>query len=326
MLVNKKVSKDDIRLAKIFRSFELSTEYREIVYSKKSIFQCLPQLIKGVIEYQFLTYYFSRAPKWRLFVRKLGRQKRIVPNYVMTGPMKNGSSDLVSHLLMHPNVMHPLAKEMKSLKLKDWRAYYPTIKEKQKLEKKSNQFVRSGYLEPSLNNMTLMNKLYELNSQSKIIIMLRDPVSRAYSQWKWEIFLGAESPRNNPYFECFQKYAEHALDLFPSIPMETVCGFPVLQTGIYYKAVEQWIYRFGRENILILDSTEYFSNRQPTLEKIQRFLDLPVVHIPEYSKKANENPIKLPLPDQKTKSMLADFYKPYNQKLFDLIKSDFDWQ
>lgn len=326
MLANRKKSKDDLELSKFFRSFELSTQYREILYSNKSRLHNLPKLIKGAIEYQFLTYYFARVPKWRLLVRKLGSKKRIVPNYVMTGPIKNGSSDLVTHLLMHPNVMHPLAKEIRALRLKDWRFYYPTVKEKQRLEEKNDHVIRCGYLEPVLNNITLMNKLYNLNPQSKVIITLRDPVARAYSHYKWEVFLGGESLKKNAHFENFNNFAERALDLFPSVYMETACGFPVLQTGIYHKAVELWINRFGRENVLVLDAADYFSNRHPMLEKIQRFLDLPVVDIPEYSKKANENPIKLPPSDQKTNSILAEFYQPYNKKLFDLIETEFDWQ
>ena len=186
--------------------------------------------------------------------------------------------------------------------------------------------MRCGYLEPFLNNMALMDKLYELNPQSKVIITLRDPVDRAYSHWKWEVFLGGKSARENPYFESFSNYIERAIDLFPSVAIETFCGFLVLETGLYYKAVEHWVNRFGRENVLILDVAEYFSNRQPTLEKVQRFLGLPVVHIPEYSKKANENPIKLPPPDQETNSALSEFYKPYNEKLFDIIDAEFNWQ
>jgi len=326
MPTNKKEPKDDLQMAKIFRSFELSEQWNEFRYNEKSILYNLPKIIGGFIENHFLSYYFSNPPKWRLFVRKLLRKKRIVPDYVMTGPAKSGSSDLVSHLLLHPNVMHPLAKEIRIHKTKDWRAYYPTVKEKRQLEEKTNHPVRCGYLEPRLHFLTGMNKLYDVNPQSKIIISLRDPVARAYSDWKYEVLLGGESVTKIPYFQNFSSYVERALDLFPSIPMEAVRGVQVLPTGIYCKAVEHWINRFGRENVMVLDVAEYFLNRQPTLEKIQRFLDLPVVHISEYSKKANENPIKLPPPDQKTKLMLAEFYKPYNRKLFDLIGTEFDWQ
>jgi Sulfotransferase domain len=326
LLANKEEPIDDLQMAKYFRSFEISNEWSEIQYSEKSIFYYLPKIIAGFFEYQFLSYYFSNPPKWRMFVRKLLRKKRIVPDYVMTGPAKSGSSDLVSHLLLHPNVMHPLAKEIRVHSFKDWRNYYPTVKEKKRLEKKINHPVRCGCLEPFLHVLTGLNKLYDANPDSKIIITLRDPVARAYSHWKYEIWLGGKSFKNNSYFQSFDKYVERAIDLFPSVPMETVFGSQVLQTGIYYKAVEQWVKRFSRENVMVLDVAEYFLERQSTLEKIQRFLDLPVVHIPEYGKKANENPIELPPPDQKTKSTLAEFYKPYNQKLFDIINTDFDWQ
>ncbi|WDE02357.1 sulfotransferase domain-containing protein [Thalassomonas actiniarum] len=326
MLADKKSLPSDRSLKKFFRAFELSTEYRERKYFGKSLFHKPSQLILGFIEYQFLSYYFARVPGWRLFLRRLYSKDRIAPNYVVIGPMKNGSSDLVTHLQMHPNVMHPLAKEIASRNVEQVKLHYPTIKEKQRLEEQSQHPVRCGYLKPELNNMGLMDHLYELNPQSKIIITLRDPVSRAYTHWKWEVFLGGEFLRSDPHFETFEQYAERALDLFPSLPMKTACGFPPLQTGIYYQAVEKWINRFGRENVLILDSAEYFLNRQPTLERVQEFLELPIVDIPEYGDKANENPIKLPPANQKTKSMLAEFYKPYNQKLFDLLGQEFDWQ
>jgi len=129
--------RDDLKMKKIFETFELTTEYREIKYSDKSLFHHLPRLIRGVIKYQFLSYYFSDVPKWRLFVRKLLSKDRIAPNYVMTGPGKSGSSDLVSHLLLHPNVIPPLAKEVRLHRFKNWRMYYPTVKEKQQLEEKN---------------------------------------------------------------------------------------------------------------------------------------------------------------------------------------------
>ena len=321
--------RDDLQMTKFFEAFELTTEYREIMYSDKSLFHHLPRLIRGVIKYQFLSYYFSDVPKWRLFVRKLLSKDRIAPNYVMTGPGKSGSSDLVSHLLLHPNVMPPLSKEVRLHVFKNWRLYYPTVKEKQQLEEKNGGSIRCGYLEPVLHRLNVMETLYDLNPDCKVVITLRNPIDRAYSHWKWEVFAGGARLKNNPryaFVQDFSEYVGRALDLFPSIPVETFCGHRILETGIYDKAVELWINRFGRENILVLDAAEYFQDRQPVFEKIQKFLDLPVINIPEYGKKANENPIKLPPPDQKTNSKLAEFYKPYNQKLFDLIETEFDWQ
>ncbi|KZN32586.1 hypothetical protein N480_25385 [Pseudoalteromonas luteoviolacea S2607] len=320
---------DDKQMAKFFRGFELITEFREIMYTERSLTRHLPKLINGAIEYQFLPYYFSDVPNWRLALRKLMAKERIAPDYVMTGPGKSGSSDLVSHLLFHPNVLPPLAKEPKMYKVKNWHMGYPTVKEKQQAEEKVGGPVRCGYLDPEMHRLDVMDKLYELNPNCKVIIVLRDPVARAYSYWKWELFMGSRMLKGNKklgFFNDFDTYIERAIDLFPSIPMETFCGHQVLADGIYFKAVERWINRFGRDNVMVSDVAEYFKDRKPILGRIQKFLDLPLVNIPEYSKKANENPIKLPPADKKTKEALASFYRPYNEKLFELLGCEFQWQ
>ena len=121
---------NNLKVDKLFRSFEIITEYRNITRSDKGLHYKLPRVISLFTEFQFLPYYFGGVPKWRVIARGLFSKKRIVPDYVMTGPIKNGSSDLVTHLLLHPNIMHPLSKEIRSLRPKNWRAYYPTTQSK----------------------------------------------------------------------------------------------------------------------------------------------------------------------------------------------------
>ncbi|ODB36263.1 hypothetical protein BB427_16165 [Pseudoalteromonas sp. BMB] len=326
MSTKTKASIEDAQMDKFFRPFEISTDWNELQFSKNLGLKKLPEIAAGFIEYQFLSYYFADPPKWRLLARRLRKEARIAPDYIMTGPAKSGSSDLVSHLLLHPNVMHPLSKEIRVHRNKHWRDFYPTEKEKLRLEQEMGQPVMCGCLEPYLNNMSGMKKLYEANPNAKVVITLRDPVDRAYSYWKWEHFQGGEVIKNHPYFKEYENYVARAIDLFPSIRMESFCGSPVLETGIYYKAVQHWITTFGKENVLVLDVADYFKARQPTLTRIQEFLGLPLVEIPEYGKKANENPIKLPRPTEEAKHMLAKFYKPFNQQLFDIIETNFDWQ
>lgn len=328
-MLSNQTAKDQQQMSRFFRAFELIAEYRMMMQSNTPVLQNLPQLLKKGIEYQFLPYYFSDVPKWRLSLRKLISKDRIAPNYVMTGPGKSGSSDLVSHLLFHPNVIPPLAKEPKMHHVRNWRFGYPTVKEAEQYQASVGGPVRCGYLDPELHRLEVMEHLYLLNPDCKIIITLRDPVSRAYSFYKWEVFIGGKALKKlkkGVYFNSFADYVDRALDLFPSIPMESVSGPQVLANGIYHKAVEHWIKRFGRHNVLVLDIADYFHERQPTLERIQKFLELPVMDIPEYSKKANENPIQLPPPDAQTNAKLAQFYQLYNQRLFDLLGTEFDWQ
>ncbi len=68
-----------------------------------------------------------------------------------------------------------------------------------------------------------------------------------------------------------------------------------------------------------------FTERRQTLDRIQVFLDLPNAVIPQYSAKVNENPIPLDPPDDATQTALAEFYAPYNERLYELLGRDFGW-
>ena len=84
---------------------------------------------------------------------------------------------------------------------------------------------------------------------AKVILLLRNPVDRAYSQYKAELFHGRRHLARSPYFQTFADYATTALDSFPAVPFPGSLAAQPLHTGIYVKAVQLWCERFGRENV-----------------------------------------------------------------------------
>lgn len=292
-------------------------------HQKRTIYDRV-RLALGFLEFQFLPHYFGRAPKWRIAIRKMiGR--RTSPDFALIGPVKGGSSDLVSHLLLHPCVVPPLSKEIYSPDPGRWKPYYPTERQMKRVAGASGAAV-SGYLGPFLHRVRLINAFHHANPDAKIIITLRNPVERAYSHWKWEVLLaGKELVNKHSYFRSFSDFVELALDLFPACPMDSVCGFPFLQTGIYHKAVELWINRFGRRNVLVFDIGSYFDDRSTVLDKVQSFLGIPRFRIPELDFRVNANPLSLPPADEISNECLADFYSPHNSKLWTAIDCNFGW-
>lgn len=277
------------------------------------------------IEYQFLPHYFSHVPKWRIFMRSFST-KRTLPDFCVVGPIKSGSSDLAVNIMSHPNVMPPLTKELFSADLERWRVYYPT-----KLEK--NAFaVRNGmaltpFLAPYLHWMELIYNLSVECPKAKIVLTLRNPVERFYSHWKWEVFMaGKQRSTKLPFLSSYSAYVDKALSVFPESPMFTACGFEPLQTSIYYKAVEYWIERFGRDNVLVLDVQDYFSNGNNCLKKIYDFVGLPAFDAPNVIDKVNENPVIFLPAEEENVARLRDFFEPYNQRLWCLIGDEFNWK
>ena len=322
-------SVDNHRLQLFTRSYDLISEYRRMKYSNRHFLLNLPRRLAIMIEYQFLPHYFSVPPRWRLKLRKMFG-KRTLQDFAVIGPIKGGSSDLTCHLLAHPCMMVPLAKEIFT-KIKDsnniekWRPYYPTVRQKKRVAKIHKKAL-SGFFAPYLHMYRLINGLYSGNQNMKIVIILRDPVKRAYSHWKWEVFLaGKDLVAKLPYLQKFSNYVELALKLFPEFPMDTICGLPFLQTGIYPKAVKLWIDRFGVDNVIVLNISDYFFSRNLVLGQIQEFLEITRLELPQLQTKINENPMQLPAPDEKSNRMLAEFYEPYNRELFKLIEKEFEW-
>jgi hypothetical protein len=275
-----------------------------------------------LLRYQFLPHYFGRPPKWRLRLRSLGGQ-RTLPDFACVGAIKSGSSDLSTYLFQHPCILPPLCKEIFTINTEDWPPYYPTVQEKAQVKKEFGEAL-SGYFNPWMHNLQLIDNYYAVRPDAKIIIMLRNPVDRAYSHYKWDTFQGGKSLERVPYYKTYAAYVRMALDLFPATPLPSRCGFPFLQTGIYVKSVELWIDRFGRDNVHILRAEDFFQDIPTIVCGIHEFLKIPPIK-PELHDVVNRNPIKPPPVDAETLQQLHAFYRPWNEKLYTLLGRNMEW-
>ncbi len=136
------------------------------------------QRLLRAMETQFLPHYLSNPPGWRKFVRRLSRN-RTLPDFCIVGPPKCATSDLAISVLLHPNVIAPLAKEIQSPAPERWRLYYPTVGQK---ARHSNRYglSLSPYLHPSLHWMEVPYTLARARPDAKIVIVLRGLIKRLY--------------------------------------------------------------------------------------------------------------------------------------------------
>lgn len=275
-----------------------------------------------MLKFQFLPHYFSRTPKWRLWLRSFGGL-RTLPDFACIGPIKSGTSDLSTYLFQHPSIIPPLTKEIMSADTQEWLAHYPTAREKADVERETGKAL-SGYFAPLLHHLPLIDGYRAARPDAKIILMLRNPVDRAYSHYKWDLFLGGKRQAKVPYYGTFADYVNTALDLFPVVPLPSRCGFQFLQTGIYVKPVELWIDRFGKGNVHILRAEDFFADTPGTVCAIHEFLGLPALK-PDIHEVVNRNPLAVPPADEEARDKLREFYRPWNEKLYALLGRDLNW-
>jgi len=216
-----------------------------------------------------------------------------------------------------------LSKEIRTPNTNRWRPYYPTVREKLQVERQHGKAL-SGYFLPSLHGHILMDNYHAAVPDAKIVLLLRNPVDLAHSHYKQDLVWAGPNAANTPYYSSFQNYVDVALDLFPMFAPSYWAGTPLLQTGIYYKAVELWMDRFGRSNVHIVRSEDFFDDTSSTVCDIHRFLDIPPIK-PELHSIANASPVKISPMDNDTRQKLQVFYQPWNEKLYNLLGRDLGW-
>ncbi len=116
-------------------------------------------------------------------------QPRALPDAVILGAMKSGTTSLHNYLVQHPGVIEPLRKEVH---------YFDVNLERGERWYRAH-FGREG--EPGLNldsspyylfHPAVPRRLHDLLPDAKLVVLLRDPVRRAYSHYWHERDKGRE--------------------------------------------------------------------------------------------------------------------------------------
>jgi Sulfotransferase domain len=157
--------------------------------------------------------------------------------------------------------------------------------------------------------------------------MLRNPVDRAYSQFQMSRREGEEELES---FAAAVEIEDRRLDPERARAMRNrhYNSWPIgcwsyLMRSRYAEQLERWFRLFAREQFHFLTLEEMSADPQRALDGVHRFLDLPphsYEHLPALHTAAYDS---IP-PD--TRAHLADYFRPHNQRLYDLLGVDFDWE
>jgi hypothetical protein len=80
---------------------------------------------------------------------------------------------------------------------------------------------------------------------------------------------------------------------------------------------------FPREQLLIQRSEDFFREPQDVLRKVHSFLGLPPLDCQELPA-LNQGSYKAPM-NPETRARLREYFRPHNERLYDLLSTDFGW-
>jgi hypothetical protein len=114
-----------------------------------------------------------------------------------------------------------------------------------------------------------LERIAAYNPTMRLIVVLRDPVQRAWSHWRMEYARGAET---HPFAWCIRQGRQR---LFDAQPWGCHREFSYVERGFYAEQLERLFGLFPRDQALVLKSDDLRSDPAPALARVRTFLGLP---------------------------------------------------
>jgi hypothetical protein len=178
-----------------------------------------------------------------------------LPDFLIIGAMKSGTTTLYNDLLLNPRIFMPVDKEPHNLTsdavlTPEGRAAYAALFAPARPDQLCGE-ASTGYTKrPTFEGVAPRARAL-LGPSLKLVYVVREPVSRAishhYHDFSWNAIHGDadRALRESPEFTDYSRYAYQ---------------------------LEPWLDTFGQNNVLVIIFEEYVKDRRGTVERVSRFL------------------------------------------------------
>ena len=261
---------------------------------------------------------------------------RLLPDFLIIGTQRGGTTSLYHYLEAHPCIEPATTKEIHFFDrrvnkgLAWYRGHFPTSIEKYYVERLRGRAFVTGEASPSyLFHPHAPKRIAKALPHTKLIVLLRNPIDRAYSQYYHSLELGYESL---PFEEAIEGEEERtAREREKILKDESYESYAYkhlsyLTRGIYVDQLRVWMDLFPREQFLILKSEDFYADPGATLKRVLDFLNLPEmetqVRAKEYKQYNNTTYSKM---DPALRKRLVEYFEPHNARLYEFLGVDFGW-
>ena len=269
---------------------------------------------------------------YQLFVKRhffgITSPLRVLPDFFVIGAGRTGTTSLYHYLDQHPSLSKSAYDELGyfdvnfHLGLHWYRSLFPSIFTKYKIKLKTNFFMTYDVTPSYVRRPWNAERIKKLFPNTKLIIVLRNPVDRTYSHYHLAKKFGETRTFDELVKEDMNNILKWKVDSKDDNYFGTKVEKSFLARGFYAEQLEKWFKLFSTNQIMIVPSEKLASDTQNTMSGIFKFLNLPEFKIPN-TKKVNVSQYSKMNPA--TRKLLIDFFKPYNEELNNFSNIDFEW-
>jgi hypothetical protein len=230
---------------------------------------------------------------------------RPLPNLLVIGAQRCGTSSLFKYLGAHPQCSSSIRKEVRFFseyyeKGPAWyRAHFPMTINRSNGRRRVNFEATPDYmLDPRV-----PERAVRLLPEFQVIVLMRNPVERAYSQYWHNRRLGTETL---PFHEALEREDDRirshlrALERGSDEPApKPLLRYSYLERGRYAEQLARWLDFVDSDRVLVLLSEDFYRDTDHTFQRILSFVGLPEWRPPTYANFSYtaERPLIPPMPE-----------------------------
>ncbi len=233
----------------------------------------------------------------------------MLPDFVIIGAQKGGTSFLYYLLTRHPLVEPAARKELHFFDYPHhfdngagwYRRCFPQSEWKEGGRSITGEATPSYLFYPPV-----AKRMAGVVPQARLIALLRNPVDRTYSHYQMQVKRGTEPG-------TFEEAIEQQ-------------DAPYVSRSIYVDQLLRWFEFFDKEQMLILKSEDFFERPVEILKIVLNFLELPdwQPEASELQRRRHTGGYRQKM-DPSTRRRLEAYFEPYNKRLYECLDVDFGW-
>lgn len=250
-----------------------------------------------------------------------------LPTAIIIGAQKCGTTTLFNSLLCHSNIEPPRSPRTGRV-VKECDFFCWDNKYSKGVEWYASHFKGEPrcFIEASPNYLATprcFSRIREAAPNAKLIVCIRNPVSRAYSQY-------------NHYRQDYPMTADwdwdHRVDFLENLkiererPLDLERGYKgMLLRGIYVGQLKLLLEVFDRAQVYISVTERWHADFAAECARVQRFLGLEVE--PLSSREHHRRAYSVEPMREEARALLVDYYKSCNEELFEFLGYDIpEWR
>jgi hypothetical protein len=261
--------------------------------------------------------------------RGLQHVTRIKPSFIIIGAQRAGTTSLYNYLCEHPAILPARRKEVHFFNRNFahgtqwyWAQFPAWIEHRDRWGKRT----LTGESTPAyVFHPLAAQRVRQTLPDVKLIVLLRNPVDRAFSHYRHGLREGYESL---PFGEALALESARTdpirqrMKADPDYYDADYLFYSYRARGIYADQLARWFDVFPREQFLIDTSEAFYADPAAVMNDTFAFLSVSPWTLPDYPAYNQTERAEM---DPAIRAELAAFYAPHNARLYALLGRDLGW-